>query len=389
MRADLQNVSSFQNLASLPLLFGSVLAAVLALALSVASLQAETGGKVPIGIAWRVIGQWQVEGQGASVRTGDAIVPGSLLEPSATDGDHSITVLLPDGQSILDECFTEKDCARGFRVPKLDGDPAPFTAHLIERIHAALVQQRTHPRLVLAVHSRAARDEAVAVLGTDNRIEISGLAAALSDGRYVYDLTPIGSGVPPQTGIPFQKAGHSIALTVPGPGVYRLRIVDPLRNPRIDGLIAAVRLRGGAEIVDDFHKAHALFEDWVENYQGWPVHDFQRAYLEALMLNIRPAAEGTRTAPASAGPGLGVTAEPVFSPNPGVSAGDMAVALRCATPGASIHYTIDGSQPFDSSPVYGAPIIMKRIPLRIKAFAESPGKKDSPVVTGFFRIGQQ
>lgn len=317
---------------------------------------------------------------------GDAIPPGSLLQPHASTGNHSITVLLPDGQRILDECFTAKDCARGFRVPKLESDPGPFAIHLIERIRAALVQQRGHSQLVLATHSRAARDEAAAVLGADNHIEISGLAATLSDGRYDYDLTPIDSRYLPEADVPIQKAGHSIALRLPGPGLYRLRVIDSLRNPRIDELIAAVRPGAGTKIVDDFHKAHALFEDWREDFQGWPIHDFQRAYLEALMLNIRPAGDTMRMAPASAGLGSGVAAEPVFSPKPGLSAGDLAVTLSCATPGAAIHYTIDGSQPFDSSPVYGAPIIMKGIPIRIKAFAESPGKKDSPVVTGMFRV---
>ena len=122
---------------------------------------------------------------------------------------------------------------------------------------------------------------------------------------------------------------------------------------------------------------------------GWPTHDFQRAYLEALMLHIPSAPEGSREVASNVRSDPGVTAEPVFSPKPGVSSGDMAVSLSCPAPGAVIHYTIDGSQPFDSSPVYFAPIIMKGLPLRLKAFAESPGRKDSPVVTGMFRVGDK
>jgi hypothetical protein len=81
-----------------------------------------------------------------------------------------------------------------------------------------------------------------------------------------------------------------------------------------------------------------------------------------------------------------VAREPKFSPEPGVFAGDTEVTLRCATPGAVIHYTFDGSQPVASSPVYTAPISVKGTELTIKAFASVPGKKDSAVVTGIYRI---
>jgi hypothetical protein len=82
----------------------------------------------------------------------------------------------------------------------------------------------------------------------------------------------------------------------------------------------------------------------------------------------------------------GVAGEPKLSPEPGVFAGDTEVTLHCATPGATIHYTFDGSQPVASSPVYSAPISVKGTELTIKAFASVPGKKDSAVVTGIYRI---
>jgi hypothetical protein len=48
---------------------------------------------------------------------------------------------------------------------------------------------------------------------------------------------------------------------------------------------------------------------------------------------------------------------------------------------------VDGSQPLDGAAVYRAPIVVKGTALTIKAFASAEGKKDSPVVTGIFRIG--
>jgi hypothetical protein len=82
----------------------------------------------------------------------------------------------------------------------------------------------------------------------------------------------------------------------------------------------------------------------------------------------------------------GTAGEPRLFPDPGVFAADMEVTLQCDTPGATIHYTFDGSQPVATSPVYSAPIEVKGTELTIKAFASVPGKKDSAVVTGIYRI---
>ena len=81
-----------------------------------------------------------------------------------------------------------------------------------------------------------------------------------------------------------------------------------------------------------------------------------------------------------------VVGEPAFFPKPGTFDGDTQVTLRRDTPGAVIRYTFDGSQPLADSPVYTGPIQVKGTALTIKAFASAPGKKDSAVVTGTYRI---
>lgn len=81
-----------------------------------------------------------------------------------------------------------------------------------------------------------------------------------------------------------------------------------------------------------------------------------------------------------------IAAEPAFFPKPGMFDGDTEVRLQCDTPGAVIRYTFDGSQPLADSPVYTGPIEVKGTALTIKAFASVPGKKDSAVVTGTYRI---
>lgn len=358
-----------------------------ALAMSSTALDCQTARQAQQGIAWDVLGVWHSRGAAGVIRAGDAVMPGTLLQAEPSASEHTITILLPDGQSILSECYTEKDCARGFRVPELQTSPSPFAVELVQRIRGALIAQRTQPQLIAAAPPHAGRAEAVAVLGPGNRVEVAGLAAHLSDGQYAYDLTPIRSSYPPQSGVPLHKSGRSITIEVPGPGLYSATIFDSLKNARINYLIAAVgpqdKKIGGA-----FQQARELFKEWREDFEAWPAHDFQRAYLEALMFDLDAQTTAAPDSLEKDRVGADVTAEPEFSPKPGVSKGDMGVRLSCATSGAVIHYTVDGSQPLESSPVYRAPIVMKRIPLRIRAFAESPDKKDSAAVTGIFRVEQ-
>jgi hypothetical protein len=349
-------------------------------------LTAQSTPQKALGIAWGVRGAWKAGEASVPIRTGNAVSPGSLLQPSSSAGDHSINILLPDGQQIFYQCFTSKDCAHGFRVPALFRPPEPFTAEMLGRIRAVLAQQQRQGAAMQASESHIARDEVVVVPGPGNRIEVGGLATALSNGEYSGDLRTFDARYPEQSGIPLQKAGRTIALIAPGPGLFVLTIVDSMKRPRIEFMIAVVSSAQGGRITEEFNKAHELLTQWREEFFGWPMHDFQRAYLQSLMLDIRPNTGGEREMASTDPPPVSVTAEPIFSPRPGVFAGDISVALECATPGAVIHYSIDNSQPLENSAVYRAPIVVKGVPLRVKAYAESQGKKDSPVVTGVFLV---
>jgi len=233
------------------------------------------------------------------------------------------------------------------------------------------------------------RDEAVAILDSRNRVSIAGLASALPNGNYTYALRELDHPNQRQSQLVIEKNGPSITLALPSSGLFDVTIADNLNTPRIDLLVAAADEKRGVHLLKSFRDAKALLENWNGNYQGWPVHDFLRAYLESLVLGIPPSTTRKHTAFADIddASNRAVTAEPAFSPEPGVFGGDTAVRLRCGTPGATIHYTVDGSQPFRSSPVYGAPIMVKGTALTIKAFATADGKRDSAVVTGIFRIG--
>jgi hypothetical protein len=187
----------------------------------------------------------------------------------------------------------------------------------------------------------------------------------------------------------FEKRAGSITLIVPSEGLFNILISDHLNTPRIELLVAAVRQPRAARLLKSFQDVKALLKDWNEDYQGWPIHDFQRYYLRSLMLGIhaRPLPQRSASSVAKRSHLDEVTSEPSFSPIPGVFQKDTEVSLNCSTAGAIMHYTVDGSQPVSESTVYHAPIMVKGTELTIKAFASATGKKDSPVVTGIFRIG--
>jgi hypothetical protein len=335
-----------------------------------------------------VQGSWHVAGTRTPILNGDFLQPGSLLQTEDGDSAHSLTILLPDGQRILYECFVPEDCARGFRVPKLYRRPEPIAAEIMTAVHRVLSPRGENMQAPHA-YSPIPRDEAIAMLDPRNQVEITGLAAALPNGRYSYNLRPLDHASPRQSHVPLEKSTSSIKLTLPSPGLYEIAIADQLNTPRISIVVAAVKPSQAADDIRQFHNVQALLRDWNEDYQGWPIHDLQRAYLEALMLHSNEPARSVGPTAALERRPTDVTAEPTFLPRPGAFGNDTAVLLRCETVGAAIHYTVDGSQPFKTSPVYHAPIMVKGTALTIKAFSTAEGMKDSAVVTGIFRIGQQ
>jgi hypothetical protein len=366
-------------------------------------VSSQNSGGASGGLAWEVRGSWQIGGKSAPIHTGDYISAGSLLQPDADVADHSITVLLPDGQLFLYECFTTEDCSRGFRVPSLYRKPEPFAVDMLAGIHKALIASATDLQVgsIVRQASRLPRDEVIASLDPDNRVHVEGLAARLSNGHYTYDVRPLDHAHHREFHLATEKNGSSISIELPASGLYLLTITDSLNTPRIDLFVAAVEPPQAATFEKSYREAAALMKEWNQYYQGWPVHDFQRAYLESLVLGINvlvkdksadatsgiASQEGLHRGRADAVENLArVTAEPVFTPKPGLFEKNIAITLQCKTPGATIHFTVDGSQPIASSPAYRAPIVVKGSELTVKSFATVTGKKDSPVVTGIFRI---
>ena len=78
-------------------------------------------------------------------------------------------------------------------------------------------------------------------------------------------------------------------------------------------------------------------------------------------------------------------AKPTFSPAAGEVDSGTEVTISCATAGATIHYTVDGSAPTTDSPVYSTPIEITAA-TTIKAFAVKEDMADSAVATGNYTI---
>jgi hypothetical protein len=259
---------------------------------------------------------------------------------------------------------------------------------LIARIHQVLSRREQDQSSGEDSKQFLPRDEVMAALGPSNQVEVGGLAAALPNGEYTYNLRSLNPRSLRQSGMTLKKTSHAIKLQLPSSGIYDVTIFDHLGTPRIDLFVAAVDPVHEAAFKKSFTEAHTWLADWNENYQGWPVHEFQRAYLESLFWKVKPDSEYRRHVATATHQEADITAEPTFSSAPGLLKDATEVTLACRTPHATMHYTVDGSQPLNSSPIYGAPIMVKGTALTIKAFAFVPGKKDSPVVTGIFRIAE-
>ena len=371
-----------------------------------ASIAAALNSTTAAGIAWQVKGTWQISGRGKPLVTGDPIRPGLLLQPGHQPANNSIVVLLPDGQSHLFECFTVEECARGFRVPALQQEPKPSTDEMMARIRAVLLRGDRNLNAVanLNLPAGSPRDEVVAALGPDDRIHVEGLAAKLPNGHYYCDVEPLDPSHPAQHHVVVEKTAAVLTLQLPSPGLYVITVQDDTEVPRIHLFLAAVSPVREPAIKQSLNDAKILLRQWNEDYYGWPFHDLQWAYLESLALHGSSDAEAGVASDVAMGAAANadahrtssmppaatmITAEPMFSPPAGVLNGTSEIVLQSGTPGATIHYTVDSSQPNLASPIYTAPIVIQGSGLTIKAFATRPGKKDSAIVTAVFRIRKQ
>lgn len=76
-------------------------------------------------------------------------------------------------------------------------------------------------------------------------------------------------------------------------------------------------------------------------------------------------------------------ATPVITPEGGDYSATLEVSISCATEGASIHYTLNGSDPTTNSALYTAPFMVNAT-TTVKAFAVKSGMTDSDIVSATY-----
>lgn len=82
---------------------------------------------------------------------------------------------------------------------------------------------------------------------------------------------------------------------------------------------------------------------------------------------------------------VGSVAEPAFTPEAGTFSSSVDVAITCATAGATIRYTIDGTDPTEASAVYSTAIhVVSDTTLKARAF--KTGLTASPIHAGAYRM---
>lgn len=78
-------------------------------------------------------------------------------------------------------------------------------------------------------------------------------------------------------------------------------------------------------------------------------------------------------------------ATPVFTPAGGTISAGTAVEINCATGGATVYYTVDGTTPTSASTVYTEPIVVFN-DITLKAFADKEGMNPSELATAAFSV---
>ena len=241
----------------------------------------------PAGMAWKVQGEWAVQSTGRPIHSGDPLLPGELVQPRDLGNSHSLTVLLPDGQQSLYECFTPEDCARGFRIPALVAPPSPFAADMLSRIRRVVrAAQAGAPQasaFPLQQHrTRPAMDEAVVLWDGAGAVPVGGLLTALPDGRYTYALKNVSTAAPLRGVQVLEKSSGTSMVPVPEAGLYDMVVSDAQGVERVDMFVAVLDAKHQS-LTGDYRKARKLIDGWNEKFTGWPEHELLRAYLQSWL----------------------------------------------------------------------------------------------------------
>jgi hypothetical protein len=242
------------------------------------------------GVVWERRGDWHLNGSGTRLRLGDAVPPGSLLTAAGSKAAQSTVILLPDGQRLLCECYDAKACSQGFRIPAIVSSPSPAVWEMFAGVQKVLLARPAADDAAFAPpaghEALAAHVEIVSAVSPQGETSIASALRVLPAGRYALALTSDGgrgSGVTDLGKQPLDWAApHGVAqVRVPGPGVYRIHVSDATLEPRIDIEVLATMPSFLASETAGLKQARETILEWSHAHEGWPLHDFLRAYLQS------------------------------------------------------------------------------------------------------------
>ena len=244
------------------------------------------------GVVWKRYGKWHLNGSSSGLRLGEAIPPGGLLTAEGA-GAHSLVVLMPDGQRLLCECYEVGTCAQGFRVPALASPPSePVWTMFAAVQNVLLMRPATAEEPFSEAAGReesAANIEMVAALNGD-KVSLASALHVLPAGHYRLEVRWDGPQPRPQSGampipsaqpLDWDAAQAAAQVLVPGPGLYRITVVDDSRVPRIDTELLVTSADAVASESEGLKRMRSTVMGWNRVHEGWSLHDFLRAYLQS------------------------------------------------------------------------------------------------------------
>jgi hypothetical protein len=241
------------------------------------------------GMVWENHGDWHLNSSSDTLRLGEAIPPGGLITAGAKASVHSITILLPDGQRMLCECYEAKTCSQGFRVPSITPPPSPAVWDMFVGVrNVLLLRPPTSERAFPITAGRAAMAgnfELVAPISPQGEVSITPVLRVLPPGQYSLSAARDGqqaTDAPRPVIQPLDwKPGQPVQVRVGHPGLYRVRISDQALVPRIEIELLAVPPASVAAESAALKQVRETIVNWSHTHPGWGLHPFLRVYLES------------------------------------------------------------------------------------------------------------
>ncbi|MCR5036770.1 MAG: chitobiase/beta-hexosaminidase C-terminal domain-containing protein [Bacteroidales bacterium] len=186
--------------------------------------------------------------------------------------------------------------------------------------------------------------------------------------------TPFSCYASGQADVYLYKAGD--VPTPPAPTYYNVSVAQGITNGTVT--VNPTSALAGGTITVTATPAQGYELATLTYTYGETTTNIDQTTMQFLM----PAADVTVNATFSE---LDAVATPTFTPAAGLYISAQTVTLECATEGATIYYTTDGTEPTTSSSVYAEPFTVS-MTTTVKAFAAKEGMNNSAVATAEYTI---